>query len=82
MFTGELAIVRREAADLAASVGCEVDSGVTKKTTIVVVGDTDVQRLAGQEKTSKHRKAEEMVIKCCRFRFIRVTDFRELVAMA
>lgn len=82
VFTGALAIPRREAADLAASVGCEVDSGVTKKTTLLVVGDTDVQRLAGHEKSSKHRKAEELVANGFPIRILRETDFRELVAMA
>jgi DNA polymerase-3 subunit epsilon len=82
VFTGALAIPRREAADLAASVGCEVDSGVTKKTTLLVVGDTDVQRLAGHEKSSKHRKAEELVAKGAPIRILRESDFRELVAMA
>jgi DNA polymerase-3 subunit epsilon len=82
VFTGALAIPRREAADLAASVGCEVDSGVTKKTTLLVVGDTDVQRLAGHEKSSKHRKAEELVGKGFPIRILRETDFRELVALA
>ena len=37
---------RREAADIAASIGCDVDAGVTKRTTLLVVGDQDVQRLA------------------------------------
>lgn len=82
VFTGALAIPRREAADLAASVGCEVDSGVTEKTTLLVVGDTDVMRLAGPEKSSKHRKAEELVSKGFPIRILRETDFRELVATA
>ena len=82
VFTGALAFPRREAADLAASVGCEVDSGVTKKTTLLVVGDTDVQRLAGHEKSSKHRKAEDLASKGFPIRIIRETDFRELVALA
>src|SRR5690606_18200064 len=60
-FTGALQIPRREAADLAASAGCEVAPGVTKKTTILVVGDVDVTRLAGHEKSTKHRKAEQLV---------------------
>jgi len=81
VFTGALAIPRREAADLAASAGCKVDSGVTKKTTLVVVGDTDIQRLAGHDKSSKHRKAEELAGKGFPIRIIRETDFRELVAM-
>jgi DNA polymerase-3 subunit epsilon len=61
VFTGALAIPRREAADLASSVGCTVDSAVTKDTTLLVVGDTDVRRLAGHEKSSKHRKAEDLI---------------------
>jgi len=57
VFTGALELPRSEAADLAASVGCQVASGVTKKTTILVVGDQDVTKLAGHEKSSKHRNA-------------------------
>lgn len=82
VFTGALDIPRREAADLAASVGCEVGANVTKKTTMLVVGDVDVQRLAGHEKSSKHRKAEELALEGLPIRIIRETDFRELVASA
>jgi DNA polymerase-3 subunit epsilon len=82
VFTGALAIPRREAADLAALVGCEVVSGVTKKNTLLVGGDIDVQRLAGHEKSSKHRKAEELIGKGFPIRIMRETDFRELVSMA
>lgn len=82
MFAGALAITRREAADLAASVGCEVDSGVTRKTTLLVVGDSDVKRLAGHEKSFKHRQAEKLVGKGFPIRILRETDIRELVAMA
>jgi DNA polymerase-3 subunit epsilon len=82
VFTGALEIPRREAADLAASVGCEVAPGVTKKTTMLVVGDVDVQRLAGHERSSKHRKAEELASQGLPIRILRETDFRELVASA
>jgi DNA polymerase-3 subunit epsilon len=82
VFTGALEIPRREAADLAAAIGCEVAQGVTKATTLLVVGDTDVKRLAGHEKSSKHRKAEELTAKGFPIRIIRETDFRELVAIA
>lgn len=82
VFTGALEIPRREAADLAAAVGCEVAQGVTKTTTVLVVGDMDVTRLAGHEKSSKHRKAEELITKGFPIRIIRETDFRELVATA
>jgi DNA polymerase-3 subunit epsilon len=82
VFTGALEIPRREAADLAASIGCAVGSGVTKKTTLLVVGDTDVARLAGHKKSSKHRKAEELAEQGLPIRIIRETDFRELVDQA
>lgn len=80
VFTGTLEIPRREAADLAASVGCDVSSSVTKKTTILVVGDVDVARLAGHKKSSKHRKAETLIADGQNLRIIRETDFRKLVA--
>jgi DNA polymerase-3 subunit epsilon len=82
VFTGALTIPRREAADFAASVGCEVDPGVTKRTTILVVGDQDVQRLAGHEKSSKHRKAEELIGKGLSIRIVRESDFRKLVMLS
>ena len=82
VFTGALELPRSEAADLAASVGCQVGAGVTKKTTILVVGDQDVTRLAGHEKSSKHRKAEQLVAEGHRIRILRESDFRTLVRTA
>lgn len=79
VFTGALEIPRREAADLAAAAGCEVATGVTKKTTLLVVGDIDVTRIAGHEKSGKHRKAEELIASGAPIRIIRETDFRQLV---
>jgi DNA polymerase III subunit epsilon len=82
VFTGALMMPRREAADLAAIVGCEVDASVTKRTTILVVGDQDLQRLAGHEKSSKHRKAEQLIANGQPIRILRETDFRELVKLS
>lgn len=82
VFTGALEIPRREAADLAASIGCNVNSGVTKDTTILVVGDQDVKHLAGHEKSSKHRKAENLISNGQSIRIIRETDFEVLVDLA
>lgn len=82
VFTGALEIPRREAADMAARIGCHVDPGVTKKTTILVVGDQDVKKLAGHEKSSKHRKAEDLISKGQTIRILRETDFRELTQLA
>ena len=82
VFTGALELPRSEAANLAASVGCQVAPGVTKKTTILVVGDQDVTKLAGHEKSSKHRKAEQLVAEGHRIRIIRESDFKTLVRTA
>ena len=73
-------IPRREAADLAASIGCTVAAGVTKKTTLLVVGDQDITRLAGKEKSSKHIKAEQLIKKGQSIRILKESDFKELVA--
>ncbi len=82
VFTGALTIPRREAADCAARVGCEVDASVTKLTTLLVVGDQDVQKLAGHEKSSKHRKAEQLIKMGQPIRILRETDFREIVKLS
>jgi DNA polymerase-3 subunit epsilon len=82
VFTGALTLRRSEAADLAASVGCQVDSGVTKKTTILVVGDQDVRKLNGHEKSAKHRKAEQLITQGAAIRILRESDFRAVVVSA
>ncbi|MCD2449974.1 hypothetical protein GO003_006190 [Methylicorpusculum oleiharenae] len=82
VFTGASEIPRREAADLAASIGCTVASGVTKKTTLLVVGDQDISKLSGKSKSSKHLKAEELVAKGHKIRIIKESDFKELVNQA
>ncbi|MGL4187247.1 MAG: exonuclease domain-containing protein [Sphaerotilus sulfidivorans] len=79
VFTGSLALPRSEAANLAASVGCQVAQNVTKKTTILVVGDQDVAKLAGHEKSSKHRKAEQLVADGYRIKILRESDFQIIV---
>jgi DNA polymerase-3 subunit epsilon len=81
VFTGALELPRREAADLAASIGCQVNDNVNKKTTILVVGDQDVSRLAGHEKSIKHRRAEQLAAEGQPMRIICETDFRTLVGL-
>jgi DNA polymerase-3 subunit epsilon len=82
VFTGALEIPRKEAADLAASIGCKVATGVTKKTTMLVVGDQDITKLAGKAKSSKHLKAEQLIAKGQEIRIIKESDFKELVNQA
>jgi DNA polymerase-3 subunit epsilon len=82
VFTGTLEIPRREAANLAATIGCKVESGVTKKTTLLVVGDQDIKKLAGHEKSSKHRKAEGLIEKGIPIRILKESDFKELARLS
>lgn len=79
VFTGALEIPRREAAEMAAKVGCTVTTGVTKKTTLLIVGDQDVSKLAGNTKSSKHRKAEALIAKGVEIRVLRESDFKQIV---
>lgn len=79
VFTGALDIPRKEAADLAANAGCSVAVGVTKKTSILVVGDQDISKLAGKNKSAKHTKAEQLIQKGQKIRIIKESDFKELV---
>lgn len=81
VFTGALQIPRSEAADLAAAVGCEVAGNVTKQTTVLVVGDQDISKLAGHEKSSKHRKAEELIAGGKDIRVLGESDFLRLTSL-
>ncbi len=75
VFTGSLTITRQEAANIAANAGCEVKDSVSKKTTLLVVGDQDIQKLAGKEKSSKHLKAEEIIKTGGNIRILAESDF-------
>jgi DNA polymerase-3 subunit epsilon len=79
VFTGALSIPRRDAAAMAASIGCSIASSVSKKIDYLVVGDQDASRLAGKDKSSKHIKAEELIASGARIRILKESDFKELV---
>lgn len=79
VFTGTLSMVRHDAAVAAANAGCQVDDSVTKHTTLLVVGDQDIRRLAGHEKSLKHRKAEELIRKGQRIRIVGESDFKSII---
>ena len=81
VFTGALSLHRAEAAKLASEAGCEVAAGVNKRTTLLVVGDQDIRRLAGQEKSSKHRKAEELIKAGQKIRILTESDFARIVRL-
>ena len=80
VFTGALSIPRREAVAHAVEIGCGVADTVNKKVTLLVVGDQDVLKLAGQEKSSKHRKAEALIAAGQEIRILRESDFLSLIA--
>lgn len=78
VFTGALSLPRMEAAKIAAGLGCEVGSSISTKTTMLVVGTQDSSKLAGYEKSSKHRKAEELINKGFSIKILSEKDFIEM----
>lgn len=79
VFTGTLCIPRLEAAKLAAEAGCDVSDSVNKTTTILVLGKQDSWKLKGADKSSKHRKAEELMQKGCEIQIMMEDDFKKMV---
>ncbi|MBU2887943.1 3'-5' exoribonuclease [Gilvimarinus agarilyticus] len=81
VFTGTLSLTRHEAGTLAANLGCNVTNSVTKKTTMLIVGLQDSYKLGGFEKSSKHRKAEELVKNGQQIKIFSENDFRKIVEL-
>ena len=79
---GKLEIPRGVAAKAAAGMGCNVADSINKRTTILVVGDRDLRRTKGNEKSSKHRKAEEMIASGVPIRIVGESDFMLMVGQA
>lgn len=78
-FTGALTMSRTEAATLAAAAGITIQTGVSKKTSLLVVGDQDLQLLAGHAKSSKHRRAEELIAQGHTVQILGETEFLKLL---
>lgn len=76
VFTGSLEIPRKDASIMASELGCSVKSGVTKSTTMLVVGDQDLTKLAGKHKSSKHLKAELLITNGQLIRIMKESDFK------
>jgi len=77
VFSGGFATSKSQEADIAALAGCDVGSSVTKKTTLLVVGDA---RYACQEKSSKWQKAESLIEQGHPIRILCESDFRKLLS--
>ncbi len=76
VFTGSLITMTRDrAADHASKYGFKIGATVTKKTDILVVGTQDISHLAGHEKSSKHRKAEELIEQGLKIQILIEDDF-------
>ena len=81
VFTGALGIPRQEAADMAAGAGCNVVNSVSKKVTMLVVGIQDESNLKGYQKSSKHRKVEELIEKGVEIQILSENDYSELMGI-
>jgi DNA polymerase-3 subunit epsilon len=75
VFTGQMKMPRRAAADRAQALGASVDDLLNKRTTLLVVGDQDLSKLAGHAKSSKHRKAESLIAQGHAIRIVAERDF-------
>lgn len=78
-FTGQLSLSRTEAATIAAGAGITVKAGISKKVTLVIVGEQDLTALAGHAKSTKHRRAEELIHEGLDIRIIGEQEFLKLV---
>lgn len=76
VFTGTLSKPRSEMAILASEAGCRVQDSINKETSILVVGFQTEYRLGGYDKSSKQRKAEQMVEKGFGIKIVSEDDFR------
>jgi DNA polymerase-3 subunit epsilon len=75
VFTGKLSMSREVASAHAAAAGCDVSDTMTKKVTILVVGDHDLRLTRGHTKSTKQIKAEEMIARGMRLRIVGESDF-------
>lgn len=82
VFTGALKISREEAATRAATFGLTVTTSVSRKTSLLIVGDQDLTLLAGHTKSTKHRRAEELIAEGSDIRIIGESEFLAMLANA
>ena len=75
VFTGKLSFSRSIATKRALGAGCDVQSSVNERTTMLVVGMQDKSKLNGYEKSFKHRKAEAAVSRGIQIQIISEADF-------
>ena len=49
---------------------------------MLVVGDQDVRKLVGHQKSSKHIRAEELIANGNAIRILKESDFKELIRLS
>ncbi|MEZ5561220.1 MAG: exonuclease domain-containing protein [Pseudomonadales bacterium] len=81
VFTGALSLPRRQATELAAEAGADVSPGINRWVTTLVVGEQDIRSLAGHKRSSKHRKALELIAQGQDIRIIGESGFLELLRL-
>jgi len=82
VFTGRLDMRRSDATALATSIGYTVAQGVTKQTTILVVGVQVESRFPDNAKSAKHLKALQLRTSGQGICILNQSDFNELVNQA
>ncbi|QOJ03601.1 MAG: hypothetical protein HRU71_08925 [Planctomycetia bacterium] len=83
VFTGKLfSMPRKEAMQKVLDCGGNCANSVTKKTSILVLGNKDFTRLAGSTKSDKHLKAEQLILKGVPLKIIPEADFLKLITNA
>ena len=81
VFTGALITMTRDnAAQHASKYGFKIGSSVTSKTDYLVVGIQELSHLAGHNKSTKHRKAEELISEGIQINIITENDFLKFIA--
>ena len=80
VFTGTLSQTRSEFAAIAAEYGFNVKNSVTKKTTYLIIGDQDESKLNGNIKSSKHRKAEDLLKRGHDIHILYEADFIQIIS--
>lgn len=79
VFTGALRVMLRDAAAAKASAhGFTIAGGVSKKVHFLVVGIQDSSVLAGHAKSSKHRKAEDLIAQGHDIRILTEDEFIQM----
>jgi DNA polymerase-3 subunit epsilon len=80
VFTGELKIPRKKVTSLVEKMGCRVQTSVTRKTTLLVLGSQDKERLRpGHRRSLKHDAVKKRIKEGQDITILRQEEFYELI---